>query len=159
MAVHDRMDDLARPAPDPALRAELTALRGRVARLTGSLIASSDGLLIAHDLPDGVEPSGMAALTAAELALSHRMTSTAHGGGFHEVVLRGTNGYVVIYSAGWSASLTVLSEPDVNVGRLHLESRPAARAIAELLAGAAEHPRRTGEPSRKGGRSTAPRRP
>nr|BFE32735.1 hypothetical protein GCM10010200_049860 [Actinomadura rugatobispora] len=159
VAVHERMDDVARPASDPALLAELTALRGRVARLTGSVIASSDGLLIAHDLPDGIEPSGMAALTAAELALSHRMASTAHGGGFHEVVLRGTNGYVVIYSAGWSASLTVLSAPDVNVGRLHLESRPAARAIADLLAAAPDRPRRTAEPSRKGGRSTAPRRP
>ncbi|MEW2354195.1 roadblock/LC7 domain-containing protein [Spirillospora sp. NPDC029432] len=136
VAFHERIDGRGAAVPAPAVLAVLTALRARVPDLTGSVVASSDGLLIAHDLPDGVEPSGMAALTAAELALSHRMASTAHGGGFHEVVVHGTSGYVVVYSAGWSASLTVLSGPGVNVGRLHLESRPAARAIAALLAGA-----------------------
>ncbi|MGK5551481.1 roadblock/LC7 domain-containing protein [Actinomadura kijaniata] len=120
--------------PDPVVLAELKGLRGRIARLTGSLVASSDGMLIAHDLPPDVEPAGMAALTAAELSLSHRLASTAHGGAFHEVVVHGTNGYVVVYAAGWTASLTVLAESGVNVGRLHLESRPVARAIGEHLA-------------------------
>ncbi|WP_245679130.1 roadblock/LC7 domain-containing protein [Actinomadura hibisca] len=119
---------------DPVVLAELTALRRRIDRCVGSLVASSDGMLIAHDLPPEIEPAGMAALTASELALSHRMASTAHGGGFHEVVVHGTNGYVVVYSAGWTASLTVLAGPGVNVGRLHLESRPAARAIGAHLA-------------------------
>ncbi|MFB4320379.1 roadblock/LC7 domain-containing protein [Actinomadura sp. 21ATH] len=143
MAFHERIDGRGTAAPDPAVLAELTALRARVPDLTGSVVASSDGLLIAHDLPDGVEPAGMAALTAAELALSHRMASTAHGGGFHEVVVHGTSGYVVVYSAGWNASLTVLAGPGVNVGRLHLESRPTARAVAALLAG----PRSAASPS------------
>ncbi|MGI5169648.1 roadblock/LC7 domain-containing protein [Spirillospora sp. CA-253888] len=118
---------------DPVVLAELTALRARIDQCVGSLVASSDGMLVAHDLPPEIEPAGMAALTASELALSHRMASTAHGGGFHEVVVHGTNGYVVVYAAGWTASLTVLAGPGVNVGRLHLESRPAARAIGAHL--------------------------
>ncbi|MGV9676059.1 roadblock/LC7 domain-containing protein [Nocardia sp. NPDC003482] len=120
------------PEPDAVVLAELRALRERVPRLTGSLVASSDGLLIAHDLPDHIEPDGMAALAASQLALSYRLATTAHGGGFDEVVVQGSAGHVVVYAAGWSA-LTVLAEPDVNVGRLHLESRPVARAIADHL--------------------------
>lgn len=118
-----------------AVLAEIRTLRERIAHLAGSMVASSDGLLIAHDLPPTIEPSGMAALTTAQLALSHRLAFTAHGGAFHEVVIRGTDGYIVICSAGPTASLTVLTGPGVNVGRLHLESRPVARAIAERLAG------------------------
>ncbi|WP_336084666.1 roadblock/LC7 domain-containing protein [Nocardia sp. SSK8] len=123
------------PERNAAVLAELTALRERVPRLTGSVVASSDGLLIEHDLPPHIEPAGMAALAAAQLSLSFRLASTAHGGGFNEVVVHGTEGQVVIYAAGYT-SLTVLAGPEVNVGRLHLESRPVARAIAEHLAAA-----------------------
>lgn len=123
------------PERNSAVLAELKSLRERVPRLTGSVVASSDGLLIEHDLPPHIEPAGMAALAAAQLSLSFRLASTAHGGGFNEVVVHGTEGQVVIYAAGYTA-LTVLAGPEVNVGRLHLESRPVARAIAEHLAAA-----------------------
>ncbi len=83
------------PEPNAAILAELTALRDRVPRLTGSLVASSDGLLVAHDLPDHIEPSGMAALAAAQLSLSYRLATTAHGGGFHEVVVHGSDDPIV----------------------------------------------------------------
>ena len=58
----------------------------------------------------------------------------------NEVVVHGSGGYVVIYTAGW-ASLTVLAESEVNVGRLHLESRPVARAIADHLTVLSNGPR------------------
>jgi predicted regulator of Ras-like GTPase activity (Roadblock/LC7/MglB family) len=132
-----RMKKVATTAPErnPAVLAELKSLRARMPRLTGSLVASSDGLLIEHDLPPHIEPAGMAALAATQLSLSYRLATTAHGGGFNEVVVHGTEGQVVIYAAGYT-SLTVLAGPEVNVGRLHLESRPVARAIAEHLAAA-----------------------
>ncbi|MFB4302099.1 roadblock/LC7 domain-containing protein [Actinomadura sp. NTSP31] len=123
---------------EPDVMTELRTLRARVPRLTGSLVASVDGLLIAADLPPSVEPSTMAAVTSSGLSLAHRIAQTAHGGAFHEVVIRGVDGYVVTYSAGPTASLTVLAEAGVNVGRLHLEARPAARGIAARL----ETPRR-----------------
>jgi predicted regulator of Ras-like GTPase activity (Roadblock/LC7/MglB family) len=123
--------------PHAAVTAELRALRERVPRLTGALVASSDGLLVTHDLPAHIEPTGMAALAAAQLSLSDRLAQTAQGGGFQEVVVDGTGGHVVIYAAGW-ASLTVLAAPEVNIGRLHLESRPVARRIAEHLSAVAK---------------------
>ncbi|MFB8278233.1 roadblock/LC7 domain-containing protein [Nocardia colli] len=124
---------ISAPEPNAAVLAELKALRERVPRLTGTLVASGDGLLVAHDLPAHIEPAGMAALAAAQLSLSYRLVSTANGGGFHEVVVHGTEGHVVVYAAGWT-SLTVLAGPEVNVGRLHLESRPVARTIADQMA-------------------------
>ena len=70
------------PDPDEVVLAEIKALRERVPALTGALVASSDGLLIAHDLPAHIEPNGMAALSASQLSLSYRLATTAHGGGF-----------------------------------------------------------------------------
>ncbi len=45
---------------------ELHRLRARVPQVTGSLAATVDGLVLAHDAP-GTEPEGLAALTAAAL--------------------------------------------------------------------------------------------
>ncbi|MFC4123997.1 roadblock/LC7 domain-containing protein [Nocardia rhizosphaerae] len=134
----------AMPVPErnTAVLTELKALREKLPRLTGTVVASSDGMLIEHDLPAHIEPTGIAAMAAAQLSLSYRLATTAHGGGFNEVVVLGTEGQVVIYAAGYT-SLTVLAGPEVNVGRLHLESRPVARAIAEHLAMA--HPEKQPE--------------
>lgn len=53
-------------AAEPEVLDELHRLRARVPQLTGALAASVDGLVLAHDTP-GVEPEGVAALTAAAL--------------------------------------------------------------------------------------------
>ncbi|GGX84240.1 roadblock/LC7 domain-containing protein [Streptomyces minutiscleroticus] len=114
---------------------ELHRLRSRIPQLTGALAASVDGLVLAHDAP-GVEPEGVAALTAASLGVAVRMTDATARGGFRELLVRGEHGYVATYAAGPSAVLTLLAEDRVNVGRLHLEGRRSGRRIAEILAAA-----------------------
>ncbi|MFJ2774972.1 MULTISPECIES: roadblock/LC7 domain-containing protein [unclassified Kitasatospora] len=114
------------------LLAELRALRHRVPHLAGGLVASVDGLLVAHDT-HGTEPSGLAAMTAASLGLAQRLADTTGQGEFRESLVRGENGYVATYTAGGSCVLTLLAHPDVNVGRLHLEARRSAQRVAALL--------------------------
>ena len=110
---------------------ELHRLRARVPQLTGALAASVDGLVIAQVTP-GVEPEGLAALTAAALGVAVRLTDATGQGDLRELLVRGTHGYVATYSAGSSAVLTLLAQDRVNVGRLHLEGRRAATRIGEL---------------------------
>ncbi|MEW2611294.1 roadblock/LC7 domain-containing protein [Streptomyces sp. NPDC047880] len=112
---------------------ELRRLRTRIPRLTGSLAATVDGLVLAHDVPDA-EPEGLAALTAAALGVAYRMTDAAARGDFRELLVRGSRGYVATYAAGTTAVLTLLAEDRVNVGRLHLEGRRSGARIADLLA-------------------------
>ncbi|MGW0476551.1 roadblock/LC7 domain-containing protein [Streptomyces coeruleorubidus] len=112
---------------------ELRRLRTRIPRLTGSLAATVDGLVLAHDAPD-TEPEGLAALTAAALGVAHRMTDAAARGDFRELLVRGSGGYVATYAAGATAVLTLLAEDRVNVGRLHLEGRRSGARIADLVA-------------------------
>ncbi|WP_200307806.1 roadblock/LC7 domain-containing protein [Streptomyces adelaidensis] len=111
---------------------ELHRLRARVPQLTGALAASVDGLVLAHDTP-GVEPDGLAALTAAALGVAVRMADAAGRGELRELLLRGDHGYVATYAAGSSAVLTLLAQDRVNVGRLHLEGRRAGNRIGELM--------------------------
>ncbi|MFF3752899.1 roadblock/LC7 domain-containing protein [Streptomyces sp. NPDC002018] len=116
---------------------ELRRLRARLPQLTGALAASTDGLVLAQDTT-GVEPEGVAALTAAALGVALRLTDATGQGGFRELVIRGELGYVATYAAGSSAVLTLLAEPRTNVGRLHLEGRRSGARIGELVDDALE---------------------
>ncbi|MFI1934117.1 roadblock/LC7 domain-containing protein [Streptomyces sp. NPDC020330] len=120
---------------------ELQRLRARVPLLSGALAASTDGLVLAHDIP-GIEAEGVAALTAAALGVSVRMTEATGRGGFRELLVRGGNGYIASYAAGSSAVLTLLAEDRINVGRLHLEGRRAGTRIGELVDAALERTER-----------------
>ncbi|MGA5179619.1 roadblock/LC7 domain-containing protein [Streptomyces pseudogriseolus] len=111
---------------------ELRRLRTRVPGLAGSLAATVDGLVLAHDVPR-TEPEGLAALTAAALGVAHRMTDAAGRGSFRELLVRGAHGYIATYAAGTTAVLTLLADDRVNVGRLHLEGRRGGARIAELV--------------------------
>ncbi|MFD9870896.1 roadblock/LC7 domain-containing protein [Streptomyces niveus] len=127
---------------------ELRRLRARLPQLTGALAASTDGLVLAEELTGGgpgtgacgAEPEGVAALTAAALGVSLRLTDSTGQGGFRELLIRGERGYVATYAAGGSAVLTVLAEPRINVGRLHLEARRSGARIGALVDSALERP-------------------
>ncbi|MFJ2257515.1 roadblock/LC7 domain-containing protein [Streptomyces sp. NPDC087844] len=116
---------------------ELHRLRARVPQLTGALAASVDGLVLAQDTP-GVEPEGLAALTAAALGVALRVADATGRGDFRELLVRGEHGYIATYAAGPSAVLTLLAGDRANVGRLHLEGRRSGTRIGELVEAAAE---------------------
>jgi len=116
---------------------ELHRLRSRMPQLTGALAASADGLVLAQD-SRGVEPEGVAALTAAALGIALRLTDATGQGGFRELLVRSDHGYLATYAAGPSAVLTLLAEGQVNVGRLHLEGRRSSSRISELLQATAQ---------------------
>lgn len=119
-------------AAEPEILDELRRLRSRVPDLTGALAATVDGLVIAQDTP-GVEPDGMAALTAAALGVAVRLADATGQGDFRELLVRGAYGYVSTYAAGRTAVLTLLAQDRVSVGRLHLEGRRAGARIGELV--------------------------
>ncbi|MFH8340164.1 roadblock/LC7 domain-containing protein [Streptomyces sp. AM6-12] len=136
---------------------ELHRLRTRVPQLTGALAAGVDGLVVAHDTP-GVDPDGLAALTAAALGVSVRVADATGNGGLRELLVRGERGYVATYAAGRSAVLTLLAQDRVNVGRLHLEGRRSGARIGELL-DAAEAAAARNAPARQATAATRARAP
>ena len=111
------------------VRAELELIRAHVAGVRGSLTTTSDGLVVAHDLPD-VEPTQVAALAAATFSLASRATLATGCGNFREAVARGSDGYLAVYAAGDRAIVAVVGTSSLNVGMLHYRAREFIERIA-----------------------------
>ncbi|MGW7051752.1 roadblock/LC7 domain-containing protein [Streptomyces sp. NPDC054887] len=137
-ALRQRAERRRLMATEPEVLDELRRLKARIPQLSGALAASVDGLVLAQDTTT-VEPEGIAALTAAALGVAVRLTDATGQGVFRELLVRGDDGYVATYAAGTSAVLTLLAEPRVNVGRLHLEARRASVRIGALVDHAREN--------------------
>jgi predicted regulator of Ras-like GTPase activity (Roadblock/LC7/MglB family) len=114
------------------LLAEMQALRQRIKGLTGTAVASRDGLIIREDIGD-LDPDNLAALTATALAVSQRLASEAGQGTLRETLTRSTGGYVAVYAVGSSAVLVLIGDEGLDVTRLHRESRAAVDGIEALL--------------------------
>lgn len=119
---------------DDALLAEMQALREKVTGITGSAIASRDGLIICEDT-GGVDADNLAALAATALAVAQRLAIEAGQGALREAVARSTGGYVAVYAigAGAGAVLILIGDEGLDIAGLHRESRAAVDNIEKLL--------------------------
>ncbi|MCS7219184.1 MAG: roadblock/LC7 domain-containing protein [Thermus sp.] len=115
------------------LQEVVKGLRQAVPEITGVLVASTDGLSLASDVPEA-EAARVAAMAATALGLGKRIASTTALGGLEEVVVRGREGYLVVYAAGDKGVLAVTAPMGANLGLIHLEARQAAARIAQVLA-------------------------
>jgi predicted regulator of Ras-like GTPase activity (Roadblock/LC7/MglB family) len=115
----------------------LQRLRTSQFDIEGSIVATTDGMVVAHDLSGtetyGIEPEGVAALAAVNLGLSQRIADTASHGDLQETVIRGAFGLVITYAVGDRALLTVLARPTEDLTGLHALAREAAAQVAGLL--------------------------
>ncbi|MCW2936846.1 MAG: Roadblock/LC7 family protein [Actinomycetia bacterium] len=88
-----------KPAVPDRITEELERIRRNVPGVRGGITASSDGLLIAHDV-GGLEPTQIAALVSAMHAMAARAAVSTQCGQFKEVITRGSEGYLAVYAAG-----------------------------------------------------------
>src|SRR5580692_3934311 len=115
------------------LLAEMQGLRDRITGITGTAVASRDGLIIREDTGD-VDPDNLAALTASALAIAQRLAREVGQGTLREAVTRSSGGYVAIYAIGATAVLVLIGDEGLDIARLHRESRAAVDKIEALLA-------------------------
>ena len=108
---------------------ELRSVRASVTGVHGSLAATTDGLLVAHDLP-GADPVQVAAVVSSTFALASRATVLTGRGEFREAVSRGSDGYLAVYAAGRNAIMAVIGTSTLNVGLLQYQARGVIERIA-----------------------------
>ncbi len=118
---------------------ELRLIRQNVPGVRGSITATRDGLLLAHDM-HGLEPTQIAALVAATHAVAVRASLSTECGQLKEVITRGTDGYLAVYAAGAAAIVAVLGTSELNVAMLNFKARTMIERIAEQSAGLARRP-------------------
>jgi uncharacterized protein len=128
------------PAVTDPITEELRLIRQNVPGVRGSITATSDGLLVAHDMHD-LEPTQIAALVAATHAVAVRASLSTECGQLKEVITRGGDGYLAVYSAGGPVIVAVLGTNELNVAMLNFQARKMIERIAEHSAGLVRGPR------------------
>ena len=114
------------------LNTVLGRLRAAVPELSAALVATTDGLPIAHSLNAG-DANRLSAMAATALGLGRRICETFGGGEFRETNVSGDQGQMYIYSAGSKAVLGVVARLGANVGLIHLEARDTASLVSQIL--------------------------
>jgi predicted regulator of Ras-like GTPase activity (Roadblock/LC7/MglB family) len=111
----------------------LEGLRAAIPELNGVLLASMEGLPIAHAFTNGEDPKRVAAMAAAAAGMGKRLTDSLHSGPLAEVCISGEGGQIFLYSIGTKAVLAVLGPNMINAGLIHLEARQSAGDIGKLF--------------------------
>jgi predicted regulator of Ras-like GTPase activity (Roadblock/LC7/MglB family) len=121
------------PSTPETLDDLLKKLLGAIPEVKAAAIVSAEGLPIASALPQGVDETRIAAMTAALLSLSERAIIEMNKGDFDQLYVKGSTGYLLILQAGPNAVLTVSTTQDVRLGLILLDCRRTCEKIAQLI--------------------------
>ncbi len=98
-----------------------------------SALISEDGLMMASALPQDLDETRVAGMTATLLNLGTRAANELRRGDVEEVIVRGEHGYAVMISAGRGALLLVLANENTKLGLIFFDMREAIKAIKNVL--------------------------
>jgi predicted regulator of Ras-like GTPase activity (Roadblock/LC7/MglB family) len=113
---------------------ELSTLCSSVDGVEGCVVATSDGLLVAHVLPEE-EQSQVAALIATMTAVARQAVQITGRGELVEAAIHGDCGHLVVYAVADSAVLAVLGRAGLNIALLQLRTRPVVARLEALAGG------------------------
>jgi uncharacterized protein len=103
-----------------------------VPKLTGALVATTDGLPIVHRIAH-LEVDQVAAMISANIGLGKRIASSRNIDPMQAVIVQGEGGYVSMYSVGERAVLAVEASQEASLGVIHITAQRAAHEIRNLL--------------------------
>ncbi|MHC1592232.1 MAG: roadblock/LC7 domain-containing protein [Candidatus Helarchaeales archaeon] len=109
----------------------LKELESNIPEIEAAAIVSAEGLPIASALPRDVDEARVAAMTAAILSLGERAAAELSKGELEQVMIRGSEGYLISMAVGENAVLTVSATKKVRLGLIFLDMK---RTVEKLLA-------------------------
>ncbi len=96
-------------------------------------LISDDGLMIASVLPQYLDETRVAGMSATLLALGVRAGAELRRGSIEEVIVRGEDGYAVMIAAGRGVLLLVLTNEHAKLGLVFFDMREAINALKRVL--------------------------
>jgi predicted regulator of Ras-like GTPase activity (Roadblock/LC7/MglB family) len=119
------------------LLTEMRGLREQVPGVTGTLVASADGLLVVADIDSGADPQveadSLAAIAAASLSVARQVVRVARQGTLGRAITYASRGHMVVYAVGVAALLAVLGDEGMDMGALQQKSQPTLGRIRIIL--------------------------
>ena len=110
----------------------LKKLLKAIPEVKAAAIVSAEGLPIASALPQGVDETKIAAMTAALLSLAERSVMEMEKGELDQIYIKGTEGYLLALQCGPKAILTISTTKDVRLGLIFLDCKRTCEKIAKL---------------------------
>ena len=98
-----------------------------------SAVISEDGFMIANVLPQGLEETQIAAMSAAMMTMGSKTAAELERGALKQIFIKGEKGYVVIMQSGPHSVLLALTREDAKLGLVFLGMTRAAEEIAKVL--------------------------
>lgn len=96
-------------------------------------VVSEDGLIIASSLPQSVEETHIAAMSAAMLSMGTRTAMELKRGELKRLFVEGENGYIILMHAGPHAVLMAITRKESKLGLIFLDLSRAAEKVREIL--------------------------
>jgi hypothetical protein len=96
-------------------------------------VVSADGLPMASALPPHVEEDRLAAMSAALLTLGERAADNLGKGELAQVFVEGSNGHVILMSAGHNAVLVAVTSRAAKAGLILFEMRKASTRVKHVM--------------------------
>jgi predicted regulator of Ras-like GTPase activity (Roadblock/LC7/MglB family) len=110
----------------------LTQLQVSSSVIKSCALVSFDGLLLAAAIDKGIDSDRFAAMCASLLALAARATKEIECGLLRQAILDGDKGPMLLTRAGSLGVLAVAANPTPNLGKLIIDTRTTAKALALL---------------------------
>ena len=104
-----------------------------VSDIRAAAVVRRDGLIITHNLPEGVDPKTTAAMTAAIVGTSEMATVQLGQGRFEQALVESEDGKLVSTGAGDQALVIALAYRDANLGLVLMALQRASRKVDEIL--------------------------
>jgi len=117
------------------IRSVLRNLAAGNADIESSAVISSDGLVIATVLHEGVDADRFGAMCASLLALAEQAASEVGRGKLRQTLVGGEAGSMLLVQAGPDTVLALAARPTQNLGRVFLDARRGAADVASLMTG------------------------
>ncbi len=111
----------------------LRGLQSSSPDVEASALISEDGLMIASALPQHVDETRDAGMSATLQSLGTRAANELERGDVEEVLVRGKDGYAVMMAAGSGTLLLCMASKQAKLGLIFLDMRRAADDIRKVL--------------------------
>ena len=134
----ERIVHIVRKLEKPMSRVEelnkvLKRLQAGSPDVEAAALISEDGLMIAGALPQDMEETRIAGMSAILLSLGTRAATELRRGEIEEVIVRGELGYAVMLNAGRGVLLLVVANENAKLGLVFFDMREAIGAVKQIL--------------------------
>lgn len=118
---------------EKCVRPILKELNASSQEIEASSVMTRDGLSVASIMEEKVDPDRLGAMCASMLSLADKTAKELNRGNLKQLLIDGSEGYLLLIHVGTSAVLAVVARPKVNLGKVLLDARKTATKIFEVF--------------------------